>query len=415
MSTAPTPPENPRHETLLQRIEELGSITDEPGCLTRAFLSPALQRAHDTIRSWLDPERFTIRTDPAANLRIRHRRSAPDQPTLLMGSHLDTVRNAGKYDGPLGFLLALATFEAAQPDTLPFALEVIGFSDEEGLRYQTAYLGSSYLAGTFQPGWLQLRDSQGISMEQAFRFWGFDPDALLQPPELPPIIGYLEAHIEQGPVLETLGLPCGAVSSIAGQNRIATIIRGKASHAGTTPLPLRQDALAGAAELISLLEDFARRDPDLRATVGAIENHPNASNVIPEWTRLSLDLRHPRLDALDDASERIHTLATALVERRKLRLSWDYLMRKAPVPCDPTLTRALQAALEETQGQAPLLTSGAGHDAVPMATLAPIAMLFVRCREGLSHHPDEYASPADLAAALHTYERTLQHIARQTG
>lgn len=413
MSTSSSNDFDKRTELLTERLEIVASHTDEPGGITRWFLSDSLRRLHATIRGWLDPEKFAVEVDAVGNLHIRARKRV-DGPVLLCGSHLDSVRGAGKYDGPLGFLLALDALEYA-PEGLPFNIDVVGFSDEEGSRFQCAYLGSSYLAGKFPRDYLYLRDENGVTMEQALRDWGTEaPFALVDAPPMANLLGYFEAHIEQGPILEEQRLSCAAVSGIAAQNRASVVIRGTAAHAGTTPWPLRRDSLVGVADFIMLLEKASEKDLPLRATVGMIENHPNASNVVSEWTKFSLDLRHPRQSALDLASEELHALALAMCDRRRLRMTWDYVMRQPSVDCDLKLTRCVEQAIKSVQPRSLTIPSGAGHDAVAMSAICPTAMMFIRCRKGISHHPDEYVSPQDLRVATEAYAKVIENIAARS-
>ncbi len=402
-----------RTELLKERLEIIATHTDEPGSITRWFLSPSLRKLHETIRGWLDPDKFIVEVDAIANLHIRAKKRL-DAPTLLCGSHLDSVRGAGKYDGPLGFLLALDALEHA-PEELPFNLDVVGFSDEEGARFQCAYLGSCYLAGKFPKDYLYLTDENGVSMKQALKDWGTEnPEALADsPPTVSNLLGYFEAHIEQGPILEEQRLSCAAVSGIAAQNRASVVFRGTAAHAGTTPWPLRRDSLVGVAEFIMMLEKASEKDLPLRATIGMIENHPNASNVVSEWTKFSLDLRHPRQGALDLASEEFHALALAMCDRRRLRMTWDYVMRQPSVDCDLKLTRCVEQALRSVQPRSLTIPSGAGHDAVAMSAICPTAMMFIRCRHGISHHPDEFVTPQDLRVSVEAYSKVIENIAAQ--
>lgn len=399
--------DDPVFERVLSRIEELAAISDEDGAITRGFLSPSMRRTNDLAASWLEAAGAAVSEDTAGNLRGLFRTGDdPGRKRLVIGSHLDTVRNGGKYDGMLGFLYGVATIEQIRSwdVELPFDIEVLGFSDEEGLRFQTAYLGSAFYVGQFRRSWLRLLDADGKSIDEAVREWGSDPDRILErgtPPEN--VIGYLEAHIEQGPVLLNENVPCGVVTAIAGQTRISSVWRGTAGHAGTTPMPLRHDALCGAAELISLVERAGKQIPSLRATVGQVEVGPNASNVIPEFVRLSVDIRHPDDETRQSAIDFIHAHAIRVANERKLRMTWDYLQQSDAVRCSEVFTDAVCCSVQRFQSKVPRIVSGAGHDAVMMAHICPVAMLFVRCRDGLSHHPEEYVAPEDIGVSLSAY------------
>jgi allantoate deiminase len=366
----------------MQRCDELGAISDEPGRLTRTFHSPAMQRANALVGSWMRDAGLEVREDAAFNLIGRWRSTNPRAKTLLLGSHLDTVRDAGKYDGPLGVLVALAVVEQLRAErvALPFHIEVIGFSDEEGVRYQTAYLGSRAVAGTLTPRDLALIAEKGI--ERARRKRG-------------EFLAYAEVHIEQGPVLEAQHAAVGVVSGIAGQTRARVEFVGEAGHAGTVPMKLRRDALCAAAEFILAVERCG-----LTATVGQIAAEPGASNVIPGRVVLSLDVRDLADGRRCAAVRRLQRRAAVIAKSRGLSLKWELVQESPAVRCDPRLTRRMTLAALRDRPYVPDLPSGAGHDAVAMSAVCPVAMLFVRCRGGVSHHPAESVRTADVAVAL---------------
>jgi len=366
----------------MERCDTLAAITDEPGIITRTFHSPAMQRANALVGGWMRDAKLEVREDAAFNLIGRWSSIAPKAKTLVLGSHLDTVRNAGKYDGPLGVLVALAAVGLlrARNVAMPFHLEVVGFSDEEGVRYQTTYLGSRAMAGTLTDKDLAIVGEKGI--EKAKR----TADELL---------AYAEVHIEQGPVLEAKKKALGVVTSIAGQSRLSVEFAGVAGHAGTTPMRLRRDALAGAAEFISAVEQTK-----ITATVGQLQVAPGASNVIPGHVKLSLDVRD-QSDAKRQAEvKRLRKKALAIAKKRKLKLQWKPVQETTTVPCDVAFTKLMRAAADKQEKRPPLLASGAGHDAAAMSVLCPVTMLFVRCKGGLSHHPDEAIKQADAGKAI---------------
>jgi allantoate deiminase len=323
--------------------------------------------------------------------------------TLLLGSHLDTVRDAGRFDGALGVLLPISALEVLRGRgvVLPFALEVLGFSEEEGVRFSSAYLGSKGYAGRLRKSDLRLRGSDGLSVEEAIR--RHNGGRLRLPPPAHSrgeLVGYVEVHIEQGPVLEAAGLAAGVVPAIAGQTRARIIFGGRAGHAGTTPMAHRRDALAGAAEFIVATEAHARTRAPLVATVGCIAAHPGAANVIPGKAELTLDVRHPVDSRRLAAFAALRRIGQGIARRRRLSFSVEVTQDNGAVACSRELTALMARSVRARQGRCIAVPSGAGHDAVILSSLAPVAMLFVRCRDGLSHHPDEHVHPRDLRVAL---------------
>jgi allantoate deiminase len=405
----------PPEKKLAAMLNELGRISDEPGELTRTFLSPAMRRANRQVRKWMREAGLTVREDTVGNLIGRLSSRNPRAKTLLIGSHLDTVRNAGKFDGALGVLLPIVALRELRRRKvkLPFHVEVLGFSEEEGVRFASAYLGSKGYTGQLRAADLRRRDADGVTVGQALAQFNGRAFSLPRAAQTPNnLVGYFEVHIEQGPVLEKEGLGVGVVSAIAGQTRVRIAFRGKAGHAGTTPMTLRRDALAGAAEFILAVENLAQTSPGLVATVGTVEVPGGAPNVIPGEATLSLDVRHARDGAREAAVADSLRAAKQIAQRRKLRVEWTRTQENAAVACAPVLTALLSQSVRAVQGRGLSLASGAGHDAVVMSALAPVAMLFVRCRAGLSHHPDEYASPRDLAVALGVTEEFIERLAR---
>ncbi len=367
----------------MRRCDELGRVSDEPGRLTRTFHSPAMARANALVGGWMRAAGLEVREDAAFNLIGRWPcADLPRAKTLLLGSHLDTVRDAGKYDGPLGVLAALSTVTSLRESgiRLPFAVEVIGFSDEEGVRYQSTYLGSRALAGTLTKRDLAAIEEKGI--ERARRKRG-------------DLLAYAEVHIEQGPVLEARNLALGVVSGIAGQTRVRVEFTGRAGHAGTTPMTLRHDALCAAAEFILAVESAG-----VTATVGQIDARPGASNVIPGHVTLSLDVRDLKGSRRRAAVEKLHRQAEKIAAKRKIRLHWTTMQDAESMVCDPGLSALLRDAARHHEPDAPLLPSGAGHDAAALAAICPTAMMFVRCKGGVSHHPAESVKTADVAKAV---------------
>ncbi len=387
----------------LARADVLAALTEEPGRITRAYGTPSLVRAVAAVSEWMHGAGMTVRTDAVGNAIGRWEPAGESAGTLVLGSHVDSVRNAGRYDGPLGVLVAIAAVEALRERgvELPFSIEVVAFVDEEGLRYVTSYLGSRVYTGLFDVAELDELDSDGVSLRDAVREQGGDPDAIAGAARArDDLLGYVEVHIEQGPVLQAEGLPLGVVTSIAGQSRGLVRFVGRAGHAGTVPMHLRQDALCGASELVLAIERLAQERDGLIGTVGQIWARPSAGNVIPGDATISFDVRHQ-----DDAQRRqavadLRSLAEQICERRKLALDWQTLQEHPAVPCAERLAGGLGAAIEQTGGTLHAMSSGAGHDAVSMAELTDVAMLFVRCKDGISHHPDESVQEDDVAAAI---------------
>jgi allantoate deiminase len=427
---------------IMDRIERLSGISEEPGRLTRTFGSPAMRQANDLAARWMREAGMAAREDVAGNL-IGHYETAgapaPDsgreprgtRPILVIGSHLDTVRNAGKFDGTLGVLLGIACVDRLnrKKTPLPFAIEVVAFADEEGVRFQSAYIGSRAAAGRLGEAELRRTDARGISIAEAIvRYHGQSGGAgsfnsplrglrqALRRARFAPrqLLGYLEAHIEQGPVLEERGLALGIVTAIAGQTRLRIRFSGKAGHAGACPMSARRDALCGAAEFILAVETLGRRTPGLVATVGYIQAEPNAGNVIPGAVTLSVDLRHQK-DAVRRAAEtRARLLARRIGLARGLDVTIQVVQKEPAAPCARQLSELLKRAVRLHQAKVARLPSGAGHDAAIMAGLAPMAMLFIRCKDGLSHHPAESVKPGDIRAALNVMHDFLRLLANRT-
>jgi allantoate deiminase len=404
------PPETvlQRAARVMARCDELAQCSETPDGLKRTFLSPAMHDAHALVRDWMREAGMTTRVDSLGNL-IGHLtpKKAAQNGVFLIGSHLDTVSNAGKYDGMLGVLLGIEAVSLL-PE-LPFGVEVIGFSEEEGVRFKTPYLGSRAIAGTFDPNYLDLRDGNGVSMRQSLRDFGLDADGFRSASyDSKPVLGYLEAHIEQGPVLEERGVGLGIVTDIAGQSRLQVRFSGQAGHAGTLPMNLRRDALAAAAEWIFGIETLARTIYGLVATVGFLEVGPNTPNVVAGEVTCSLDVRHAEDSVREQAVEEALETARDLAERRDI--GFEILNRNAQpaVPMNAAMRRDLQRVCEELGVAAPAIVSGAGHDAAIMASLAPAAMLFLRSPGGISHNPAESVLVGDVALAIDAMRGFLQ-------
>ncbi len=386
-------------EKIIARCRELALVTDVPGETTRTFLSPAMRRANDLVASWMREAGLNISMDAAGNLRGVRASALPEAKSFVLASHLDTVPNAGAFDGVLGVLLALAVVEQLCAEPLPFHVEVIGFSEEEGVRFGVPFLGSRALVGTLNEALLTRVDAVGASVRGALQSYGLDeaqlPLAVLARP-----MGYLEFHIEQGPELDNEGLPMGVVESIAGQSRYLLTFTGEANHAGTTPMRLRHDAMAAAAEWIVEVERYANATPTLVATCGSVQTLPGAGNIIAGKVHISLDVRSSNNSTREDAVTNLLASAQDIAAKRGVTTDAKLQMQQPAVPLDRGLLRLLEDAVDSTGAPIRRMNSGAGHDAMIIAPHMPAAMLFLRTPRGLSHHPDETVLSGDVQLAL---------------
>ena len=401
-------------DIVMQRCDELAGCSEEAERITRPFASPSMQKAHELLGHWILEAGMRVSRDNIGNVHGRYAADTPDAPTLLMGSHLDTVRGAGKYDGMLGVLVAIAVVQALHDAgrRLPFAIEVIAFADEEGLRFSSTYLGSRALAGTLSPAELNLVDAAGITLAQAITNFGGDPTRMTEDRwRGGDLIGYVETHIEQGPVLEARLLPVGVVTAIAGQNRYAVTLRGESGHAGTVPMNGRRDALTAAAEIVLAVEEAAVGRAGLVATVGKLDVYPGATNVIPGQVDLSLDVRHPDDSIRIETCARILERAEDIGVQRNVSVAVKPLAENAAVPCSPHLSDLMARAVEDAGLEVLRLPSGAGHDGVVISTLTEFAMLFVRCKGGVSHHPAESVTVGDVQIAIDVLGHFLERLA----
>lgn len=373
---------------VIGRCRALAACTEEPGHITRTFLSPPMREVHRLVGGWMGSAGLRVSIDAVGNIRG----VSGAGPRLMIGSHLDTVRHAGAFDGILGVMMGVALAQRHPP----CALEVIGFSEEEGVRFGTPFLGSLALVGT------PLVEPPII---EAIRAFGLDPERIPEAAMSADVKGYVEFHIEQGPVLESLGLPLGVVEAIAGQSRLEVRFNGHANHAGTTPMSLRRDALAGAAEWIALVEREACATAGLVATVGKLEAQPGVANVIAGSVRASLDVRHARDQERARAVAAILGGAERIAARRGLKVEWETRLEQPAVAMQ---FAGVERAVEAAGYPVHRMVSGAGHDAMIVACRVPAAMLFLRSPGGISHHPDEAVLPEDVAAALAVGMRFLE-------
>jgi allantoate deiminase len=407
----PTTVTTNRAQEVIARCLKIASFTEVPGSVQRTFLSPPMRDCHQEISRWIEPLGAQMHLDAAGNLRALYPAARVDGPRLLIGSHLDTVPDAGAYDGILGVVLAVALLEGLQGRRLPFAIELIAFSEEEGVRFRTPFIGSRALVGRLDGQLLNIHDAQGITVRKAIENFGLNPENIPQARLGSDALGYLEFHIEQGPVLESLNQPLAAVEAIAGQSRLEFTFVGRANHAGTTPMHLRRDAIAGSAEWIGTVERVAREIPHLVATVGKIEARPGAANVIAAEARLTLDIRHRSEDvrqhAIDDLIRQAHEIAA----RRGLTVQERVLSSQPAAVMDTFLTAEIEQAIIKTGCTPHRMISGAGHDAMIMAEKVPSAMVFLRTPAGTSHDPAESVAVEDVEKAIECGLHLLDQLA----
>jgi len=403
----------PSAARILERCEALARCSEQPDGLTRVYLSPELRAASTLVLQWMREAGMAARLDAMGNVVGRYEGERPGSPCLMLGSHLDTVRDAGKYDGMLGVVTGIecvATL-AARKVRLPFAVEVIGFADEEGVRFNATLLGSHAVAGDFDRAHLERTDAAGKTLREALIDFGLDPGAIGQAARRrDELLAYAELHIEQGPVLEAERLAVGVVTAINGGNRLAVDLAGMAGHAGTVPMRLRRDALAGAAECVLAVERIVSAEPELVGTVGRIEALPGAINVIPGRARFSVDVRAPTDGQRERALGAIRDAFAEIASARGLTLGFTPVWEAKTAICAPWLQDQIAASIESEGMPVRRLPSGAGHDGMAMIAIADIGMLFVRCKGGISHHPAESISEEDAAVAARVFLSFIEHF-----
>jgi len=402
-----------KSDSVISRCRLLAESSEEPGFTTRTFLSQPMHAVYAQVRGWMEQAGMRVDIDHAGNVRGFYPSHRNNAPRLFLGSHLDTVPRAGAFDGILGVVLGVALIENLGGRRLPFGIEVIGFSEEEGVRFGAPFIGSRALIGDINDELLTRRDAAGISVAEAIAAFGLDPSRIGEARAGDGALGYLEFHIEQGPVLESLGFALGVVETISGQSRLGLLFEGKANHAGTTPMNLRRDALAGAAEWIAIVEREARAVPGAVATVGRVDVSPSASNVIPGSARMTLDVRHSSDDVRRELVNRLLRCAEQIAAARCLKVSWEQRLDQAAVAMDSSLTQRLEQAVTSAGHSVHRMSSGAGHDAMIVARRMPAAMLFLRSPGGISHDPDESVLAQDVSAALEVGMRFLEQLERR--
>ena len=404
----------PRHAPkVMARLDELARFSSQVDGLTRLFLTPEHKAAAREVMPWMREAGMSASMDAMGTVVGRYEAAKPGGKTLLIGSHIDTVRNAGKYDGNLGVVMAIAAVGELdrRGKHLPFAIEVLAFGDEEGVRFPKTLSSSKALTGMLDPSALEIRDGSGLTLRQALEKFGSDVSQIKScARRTGDLIGYLEVHIEQGPVLENEDLPVGIVTAISGASRFLIEVTGMAGHAGTVPLALRRDAVAGAAEMILAVEAIARSTPALLATVGRVEARPGVVNVIPSGALFSLDVRSPMDRTRRAALTSLQRIFKEIAQRRRLTFKMASTYEEPAVACSQRFIRQFSAAIERAGIRVFGLPSGAGHDGVSLARICPIGMLFVRCKKGISHHPDKSIKAEDAEVATRILIDVIEHL-----
>ena len=398
-------------EMVIARCRKLATFSEDAGGTRRTFLSAPMHDCHREVSPWMKALGMSVSVDAVGNLRGFYPGVSPGVPRILVGSHLDTVPNAGAFDGILGVVLAAALVDSLEGLKLPFGIEVVGFSEEEGVRFGVPFIGSRALVGRVDEELLGRKDECGISVRKAIQDFGLNPNEISKAALRDDVLGYVEFHIEQGPVLENLGRPLGVVEAIVGQNRLEFTFSGHANHAGTTPMNLRHDALAAAAEWILAVENLAQRTPGIVATVGFVEAKPGATNVIAGEARATLDIRHASDRARTEALDELIRQAESGAARRGVTVKWRTLLAQHAVAMDPFLAEQIEHAIQKAGCEPHRMASGAGHDAMILAEKVPAAMFFLRTPGGISHDPAESVHLDDVARALECGQHLLTQLA----
>ncbi len=396
---------------IVRWLDELAECSEDPVELTRRYLTPEHAQAAGIVMRRMREAGMSARLDAVGNVVGRLPGRRPGARRLILGSHLDTVRNAGKYDGALGVMLPIACLRwlHERGERLDYPIDVIAFGDEEGLRFQATLIGSRAVAGDLDPAALGAVDDDGVRLHEALREFGLDPDAVGEAGyRREEVAGYVEVHIEQGPVLEAENRPIGVVTSIAGATRLRVEVMGRAGHAGTVPMNLRHDALAAASEAVTAIEGVCLELPGAVGTVGVLKTMPGAVNVIPGVVEFTVDVRGESDDRRREALARIDEAFAAIADRRGVLFDCVTTHETGACQCSPWLVRRLGGAIEAEGFEVRELPSGAGHDAVAMAHLTEVGMLFVRCKDGISHHPAESMTEADAGIAARVLLRFLR-------
>lgn len=404
-------------ERLWDRLMQLGKIgTVEAGGITRLSFSPEERAAKDLIAGFMKEAGLSVREDEVGNLIGRKEGKNPEAPVVLIGSHIDSVPSGGNFDGPLGVLAGVEILQAMNEQGVEtqHPIEVLAFTDEEGTRFGFGMIGSRGIAGTLTPDELHPQDAQGISIAEAMRNSGLDPEKIKGAARTPDSVkAYVELHIEQGKVLETNGLSVGVVSGIAGPLWVKFVLEGEAGHAGATPMNMRRDPLAAAAEVMLCIEREAAKKPISVGTVGKMQVFPGGVNIIPGRVEFSLDLRDIDKAIRDEVEQRIMREAEAICARRNVKLTVELLQDVPPVACAETIQTAIREACAAEGLETMTLPSGAGHDGMQLLDLCPVGMIFARSKDGISHNPAEYTSKEDCANGAKVLYRTVLSLASE--
>ncbi|PPI88427.1 allantoate amidohydrolase [Candidatus Pantoea edessiphila] len=396
------------------RCNKLAKITCMKIGITRLYLSPEHSLVNELVGNWMKKAGMIVRQDEVGNICGRYESKYINSPAIVLGSHLDTVRNAGRYDGILGVLTAIEIVYWLNKNQtrLKLAIEVIGFGDEEGTRFGITLLGSRGLTGTWKKEWLLYTDKDGITISEAMTNFGLDIRKIKDASRnIKDIVAYIEFHIEQGPCLDNENLPLGVVTTIHGARRFNCRFIGQSGHAGTVPMYYRKDALVAFAEWMTFVEhNTCKKHPQLVATVGFLNCKPGATNVIPGEVDFSLDIRGPKDSLLESLSTTLLKEANIIANNRKLSFEFKEYYRTSATVCDIKLQKILFNSIQELQGRCLLLPSGAGHDAIAIAECWPIGMLFIRNHLGISHNPKESINLDDLIISLQAYSYAVNKI-----
>jgi allantoate deiminase len=405
---------------LQERIEILGKIGQTPdGGVTRLALSNEDKQAQALVSDWMKQAGMRVYLDPAGNLIGRIEGENKTAPPVVIGSHIDSVVNGGKFDGTIGVIGGIEVVQHLKEEAVQtlHPIEVVAFCEEEGSRFQSGLFGSRAMIGAFSEHDLHIKDKQGVTRREALIEFGLDPDTIKEQVtrNKGDLAAYLEMHIEQGPILENMGAPIGIVTGIAGPSWMEIVVEGKAGHAGTLPMGLRQDALLGAGEIILSVEEICLlyKDTSVVGTVGHVEVLPGGSNTVPGCVTFSVDIRDIEVTRRDDVIDQVKARAKEICEKRGLRVSFTERIRINPVPCSPSMLDVMRAQSREMNLSCPELVSGAGHDAQLIAALTDMGMIFVRCKDGVSHNPEEFAEAADIVLGTELLSRVVLHYAIQ--
>lgn len=402
-------------QEIFEQCERLAEFSQSPNMMDRRYLTHEHQLANAQVSEWMKEAGMQTWQDPAGNQWGRLSCSTPNAPILMFGSHLDTVPNGGKYDGILGVITPIALVKHLHENNteLPFHIEIVGFGDEEGTRFGTTLIGSRAVSGNWDPNWAKLHCSEGLNMQEAMQNFGLDINEVSKASRKDDnLLAFVELHIEQGPVLEQNDLPVGIVSSIAGAKRFMLTVKGKAGHAGTVPMTMRQDSIVAFGLMVTAIKEIACRH-NVVATVGRVNNYPNAVNVISETTEFSLDIRAEKDELRNRAINEIQSQLNKIAEQNQVSINWKQTHSASAVACDEKLKTMLSEAVTQSGISPLILLSGAGHDAMEIASICPMAMLFTRCKDGISHHPDESIIADDIAVSLEVLARFVKNLAAQ--